>query len=291
MTTRRDCLFGGVAAALVGCGPARAAADPVAVLYAGSLVSLMERGIGPAFARATGGRFEGYPGGSKALAMQIKGHLRRADVFVSASPTADDALTGGANGDLVRWYVRFAQSPLVIGYAPSSRFAGLFRSHPWYEVLAMPGIRIGRTDPALDPKGALTVALMRHAEEVTHRPGLAEAVLGAPDDPAEVRPEPDLIGRLQSGQIDAGFFYSTEVHDLRIPSVALPPDVALAAHYTATVPTDAADPEAGARFVAFLLGRTASGIMRAHGLDTVTPTASDPAAVPASIRLAIAASR
>jgi len=35
-----------------------------------------------------------------------------------------------------------------------------------------------------------------------------------------VLPEETLVGRLQSGQLDAGFFYSTETSDLKIPAFA-----------------------------------------------------------------------
>ena len=265
-------------------GMARAAA--VDVLYAGSLVNLMEHGIGPAFDKATGDTFQGFGGGSNGLANQIKGKLRRADVFISATPKVNDSLMGGANGDWVSWYVTFAQSPLVIGYSPTSKFAADLKSKPWYEVLREPGIRIGRTDAKLDPKGALTVQLLDKAEQVYHRPGLAQAVLGAPDNPAQVRPEENLVGRLQSGQVDVGFFYSTETSDLKIPAIALPPEVALSAVYTVTVVRNAADPDAAARFVDFLLSAPGQAVMREHGLDTVTPSVTgDASKVPAAIHL------
>ena len=265
-------------------------AATVDVLYAGSLVATMERGIKPAFAHATGDRFQGYAGGSNALAMQIRAHLRRADVFVSASPGVNDLLTGPANGGFVTWTVAFARSPLVIGYDPHGRFAAAFRTRPWYEVLETPGIRIGRTDPKLDPKGALTVRLLDHAEQVYHRPGLALAVLGAPENPAEIEPEETLVGRLQSGELDAGFFYSTETADLHIPAVTLPEQVALSAHYTATVLHAAPDPAAAARFVAFLIGPQGEDVLRAHGLDLVRPTLSGTAAdVPPEVATAVAA--
>jgi molybdate/tungstate transport system substrate-binding protein len=45
----------------------------VNVLYAGSLVSLMERGVGPAFTKASGDQFRGYAGGSNKVANEIKG--------------------------------------------------------------------------------------------------------------------------------------------------------------------------------------------------------------------------
>jgi molybdate/tungstate transport system substrate-binding protein len=193
---------------------------------------------------------------------------------------------GAANGEWVAWYITFAQSPLVIGYNPASTFAADLKTKPWYEVLREPGIRIGRTDPKLDPKGALTLQLLAKAEEVYHQPGLAKAVLGAPDNPAQVQPEENLVGRLQSGQIDAGFFYSTETADLKIASIPLPAEVALSAHYTVTMLKDAADPAGAAKFIDFLLSPPGQAIMHEHGLDTVTPNVSgDAAKLPEAIHL------
>jgi molybdate/tungstate transport system substrate-binding protein len=268
--------------------PAIARAEPagaVKVLYAGSLVNLMEHGVGPAFSQAAGGTLLGFAGGSNGLANQIKGKLRQGDVFISANPKVNDDLMGAASGDWVRWYITFARSPLVIGYSASSRFAAELKLKPWYEVLASPGIKIGRTDPKLDPKGKLTVQLLDHAEQVYKSPGLAQKVLGGADNPEQVRPEEDLVGRLQSGQIDVGFFYSTETSDLHIPSIPLPPEVALSAHYTATVLRDAPNSAGAARFIAFLLGAEGRQVMRAHGLDVLKPTLfGDAGAVPALLK-------
>src|SRR5580692_4578330 len=120
-----------------------AAASSVNVLYAGSLVNIMERSVGPAFEQKSGDRFRGYAGGSNKLANEIKGKLRQGDVFISANPKVNNDLTGDANGGWVTWYVSFAQSPLVLGYNPSSKFAAELKTKPWYEVLEEPGIRIG----------------------------------------------------------------------------------------------------------------------------------------------------
>ena len=266
--------------------PGTAAAADVNVLYAGSLVNLMEHGVGAAFDAASGETFHGFAGGSNGLANQIKGKLRRGDVFLSATANVNDTLMGPANGDWVKWYVGFAQSAIVIGINAKSKFAADFKTKPWYEVLREPGIRIGRTDPKLDPKGALTVKRMDHAEEVYHQPGLAKAVLGAPGNPDQVQLEESLVGRLQSGELDAGFFYSTETSDLKIPAIPLPPEVALSAHYTVTVLRDAANPTGAAKFVNFLLSQPGQDVMRAHGLETVKPVVGgDAAAVPGVIHL------
>ena len=132
--------------------------------------------------------------------------------------------------------------------------------------------------------------MLDKAEQVYHQPGLAQAVLGAADNPEQVRPEENLVGRLQSGELDAGFFYSTETTDLHIPAVTLPPDVALQARYSATVLADAPDPTGGARFVAFLLGPAGEALMRAHGLEVMPPTLSgDTASVPEAVRAVLQA--
>jgi molybdate/tungstate transport system substrate-binding protein len=265
------------------------AAGSVAVLYAGSLVNLMERSIGPAFDRASGDRFEGYAGGSQQLAQQIKAGLRRADVFISSAPAVNRSLMGTANGDRVSWYITFARSPLVIGYNPASRFAAEFKSEPWYRVLSEPGIRIGRTDPKLDPKGARTIALMDRAEAFYKIPGLARRVLGAPDNPAQVLPEEALVGRLQSGQLDAGFFYSTEVSDAKIPAVRPPPAITPQAVYTVTILRDAPDPNGAERFVAYLLGAPGRNLMTEHGLVPEEPALTGAAAgAPPDIRMLLA---
>jgi molybdate/tungstate transport system substrate-binding protein len=269
--------------------PAYSAGD-VNVLYAGSLVNLMEHGVGPAFNKATGDQFRGYAGGSVGLANQIKGRLRRGDVFISANPKVNSALMGTTNGDWVKWYIAFAQSPLVIGYSPSSKFAADFKTKPWYQVLMQPGIRIGRTDPKLDPKGSLTLALMNKAETFYKSPGLAQKVLGAPDNPEQVLPEETLVGRLQSGQLDAGFFYSTETADARIPALSLPPAITPKAVYTATILRNAPNPAGAERFVGFLLGGDGRELLKAHGLTLQRPTvAGDANAVPQDIKAIVKA--
>ena len=277
-------------AVLLSRSPAALAAGPVNVLYAGSLVNLMEHGIGPAFNSATGNTFQGFAGGSGLLANQIKGKLRQGDVFVSASPKVNASLKGSANGEWVSWYIGFAQSPLVIGYNPNSRFAADFKTKPWYQVLMQPGIRIGRTDPKLDPKGALTLELLKHAEARYNTPGLAQKILGAPENPAQVLPEETLVGRLQSGQLDVGFFYSTETSDAKIPAIALPADVAPKASYTVTILRNAPNPAGAEQFVTFLLGPDGQKLMKQHGLSLQKPTVTgDASQMPANVRALVKA--
>ena len=270
---------------LAALAPVRAADNTVNVLYAGSLVNLMERSVGPAFEQQGGDRFQGFAGGSTKLANEIKGKLRSGDVFVSASTKADEQLMGQENGDWVSWYVAFAESPLVIGYNPASRFVNDLKSKSWYEVLADPGLKLGRTDPKLDPKGALTIELLKRAEAFYSKPGLSQQILGAPDNPTQVLPEETLIGRLQSGQIDVGFFYSTETTDAKISAIKLPVEITPKAHYTISILRDTPNATGAEGFVSFLLGPNGRAILQEHGLELLEPSLSgDVNAVPAAVR-------
>src|SRR5438552_17530247 len=87
--------------------PTAAAKSKVAVAYAGSLVSLMEKKVGPAFTQATGYPYQGEGKGSSALANEIKGKLSFPDIFISASPAVNTTLMGAANGNYVSWDVPF----------------------------------------------------------------------------------------------------------------------------------------------------------------------------------------
>jgi molybdate/tungstate transport system substrate-binding protein len=181
---------------------------------------------------------------------------------------------GATNGDHVTWYVNFAESPLMIGYNPQSRFAAQFKTKRWDEVLQEPGIRIGRTDPKLDPKGAFTVEMMNRAAELYHQPDLVQKTLGAAENPEQVLPEETLVGRLQSGQLDAGFFYSTETSDLKIPALRPAPELQAKASYTLTILSDAPNREGASSFADFLLSATGRELLKQHGVDVIKPTVS-----------------
>jgi len=256
----------------------------VSVIYAGSLVDLMENDIGPAFEKATGYGFKGYGGGSTEDASSIKSGVREEDVFVSASPSADKLLEGAHNGHWVSWYTTWARSPLVLGYDPSTSYGRqLAAGKPWYTVLGENGILVGRTDPKLDPKGVLTVEALEEAAKKLHDPPLTTALASFP-----VYPETALVGRLQSGQLDAGFFYSVEAAAAHFPTVSLSP-VTRSAPYTVTVLAHSKDRAGAAAFVEYLLSSTHADTLKASGLQPITPPAfsGEAAAVPASLRAVV----
>lgn len=308
-------------ALLAGCGSSAgstSAKGAVNVAYAGSLVNLMEHKLGPAFQAATGYTYQGKGAGSTALANQIKGQLLTPDVFISASNAAYDTLQGDANGNLVRWHAVFAGTAMVIGYSAQSQFksqldAAAAGTTPWYTVLETPRLRLGRTDPALDPKGVNTIFTLQLAEIYYTQPGLTQKILGANNNPAQIFPEETLVARLGAGQLDAGFFYLNEAKDAGLPTITLPSQINLGdpaqktyytqAHYTnaqgkkqtgapilysITIPATVKN-EAGAEaFVQYLLTGGGQQIFHDAGvLPSPVVLTGDPSTVPAGLRAII----
>lgn len=192
----------------------------------------MENGLGPAFSTATGYEYRGEAHGSLGAARLIRDHLRTPDVFISADPAVNEnVLMGSENEDLVTWFVTLASSQLVLAYHPKSRFAADFEAAaagntPWYEVLEKPGLRFGRGDPTIDPKGYRTLFLFDLAGKHYRRPEIPR-LLGDPLNPAQVLPEVSLLARIESGQFDAGIFYKHEIVAQKLPFVSFPPEINL----------------------------------------------------------------
>jgi molybdate/tungstate transport system substrate-binding protein len=239
---------------------------PVDVLSAGSLQDLLQQQVGPAFQKATGYTLDDTSMGSGALANGIKGGTLQGDVFISASPAVNKTLEGSADGNWVSWYASFGSSPLVLGYNPSSKFARDLRTMPWYDVVDQPGFLIGRTDPATDPKGVLAVTALGKAAKAHDMPGL-NAIASST---SNVYPETSLVGQLQAGQLDAGFFYGVEAAAADIKTVPLS-GTNLAGVYTLTVLNRAPHEAAARSFVAFLLGKDGQRILEKNGIVAITP--------------------
>jgi len=248
-------------------GPAPA--GTVRVLYAGSLVNLM-KDVGPAFDQADGGSLQGESAGSDALVNEIKGKVKQADVFISASTSANSGLMGGKNGDWESWYASFASAPLVIAYNPKSKFANDLKTKPWAEVVKEPGFTLGSTDPKLDPKGKLAAKALRIEKIST--------------DKIKVFPEEQLLARLASGNLDAGFFYSSEAKDDKLPTVSLG-GIHLAATYTVSVLNRAPNASGGQAFVKYLLSAPGKALVTRHGLTLQSVTvAGTTSAIPGDLR-------
>jgi molybdate/tungstate transport system substrate-binding protein len=201
----------------------------VQVLYAGSLGAVLEKTVGPEFEKSSGLTYQGEGQGSLGAAKMIFDGLRSPDVFISADAAVNDKVLMTLGKKLTDWYVTFASSAMVLGYNPNSKFKAIFEQVqagklPWYEALKTPGLKLGRTDPNLDPKGYRALFLFHLAEGYYHKNDLM-ALLGDAANPAQIFPEPELLIRMESGQLDAGFFYRHEVVAHKVPFIELPKEI------------------------------------------------------------------
>ncbi|MGC2486114.1 MAG: extracellular solute-binding protein [Acidimicrobiales bacterium] len=242
------------------------ASGTVDVLYAGSFLDLMEQQIDPAFHKATGYTVSGFSAGSTALATEISGGTQVGDVFISASPAVNASLEGSANGNWVSSYKEFGNSPLVLGYNPKSKFAKDLQTKPWYEVVDLPGFLLGRTDPTTDPKGVLAVDALTGVALSYDQPNLAPLA----STQSNIFEETTLVGDLQAGQLDAGFFYGVEAAAAHLKTVPLV-GTQLSGQYTVAILNRAPHEAAAKAFVKFLLGPAGQKILKNNGVTPIVP--------------------
>jgi molybdate/tungstate transport system substrate-binding protein len=205
------------------------AADAFRVAYAGSMGVVMDRFIGPEFAKANGVEYQGIGQGSYGLARQLEGKLLQADVFVAITPGPIDILK---KAGMIGPAVPVASTEVVIAYSPKSRFVPDFEAaaqgkKPWYAVLQAPGLRFGRTDPATDPQGQNIIFTMLLAQSFYRQPGLADRILGDYQNPQQLFAEPSLLSRLEAGQLDASSGYLSAARSHHLPFIKLPDEINL----------------------------------------------------------------
>jgi molybdate/tungstate transport system substrate-binding protein len=203
---------------------------PLQVAYAGSMGSMMDAGVKPAVAKSLNAEMQGRAQGSTGLANLIVAGSIRPDVFISVTPGPMRTVlkAGKANNA-----IPIARTEMVIAYSPKSQFAsdlakpGGAGAKPWWQILETPGLRFGRTDPNTDPQGLNIIFTMQLAADYYHQPDLADKILGPQINPQQIFQEPDVMARLQAGQLDASSAYKTQPGALGLPFLSLPKEINL----------------------------------------------------------------
>jgi molybdate/tungstate transport system substrate-binding protein len=202
------------------------------VAYAGSMGSMMQGPVARTVASSLGVTLRGRGQGSDALAQLISGGTIAADAFIPVTPGPMMTVLRAGKASIG---VPIARTEMVIAYNPRGRFANAFRdaasgkreAAPWYEILRSPGLRFGRSDPAVDPQGRNIIFTLQLAERHYHKPGLADAILGQTINPKQIFAEATIEARLQSGELDAAAAYKTQPGAFGLPFVTLPDAVNL----------------------------------------------------------------
>jgi molybdate/tungstate transport system substrate-binding protein len=232
-----------------GSGSASKPTGTVNVAYASSLEYLNEKVISPAFTTAEGYKFVGTGAASGTLSSEIAAGEIHPNVFESV---------GGDNitplfPKFTSWYVQYAGTSMVVAYNPNSKYASQFKAiadgkqplQSLFTLLQTPGLKLGRTDPSVDPQGRDFVYMLELAQAYYHLPAdTVSNILGGPPGDLtspQIYAESALDSTLQSGQLDASSAFITQAIELHLDYIPLPTainlgDASLASQYaTATI--------------------------------------------------------
>ena len=207
------------------------------------------------------------------------------------------------------WYAGFVTNAITFVYTDKSKFAGDITAKNWYQILARPGVQIGRSNPDTDPSGYQTVQMLDLAGKYYKQPGLSDAILANAPKTNMRTTETELIAALQSGQIDYLAIYLSDARQHKFKYLGLPPQINLAdakyssfyaqgsAHtangvlaarpivYAVTIPQNAAHKEWATKYLQYLLGKNGQRVMAANGFGTVHKAlASDMGKLPAELK-------
>jgi molybdate/tungstate transport system substrate-binding protein len=273
------------------------------VAYASSLEYLNEQVAGPAFTKATGYGYSGFGASSGDLETDIASGEIHPNVFQSV---------GGDNMTPLfpthtKWYIQYAGTEMVVAYNPNGKYGSQFKAIAdgtkplsyLFTSLQTPGLKLGRTDPNIDPQGRDFIYMLQLAQKFFNLPSDTVAkILGTTDYASASSPqiyaESSLDATLQSGELDAASAFVTHATELHLSYIPLLPQInlccsAYASFYkTASItvksgtkhgspqviditligtPTDA-----GIAFVKYTLSPAGLAIYKAGGFTVLTPT-------------------
>jgi molybdate/tungstate transport system substrate-binding protein len=216
----------------------------------------------------------------------------------------------GGSKPYANWYIGFVSNQITLAYTSHSKGASQLTASNWYQVVAQPGVHIGRSNPAADPSGYQFLQMLQLANAYYNDAGLSAAVLNNSPDSSVAETETSLLAALQSGQIDYLAIYKSNALEDHLNYIKLPDqinlsDPAMAAAYGQvtvnggslgeltgkpiiyglTIPTNAPDTVLGQAFVKFVLSTKGQAIMASEGFVSISPSlASSQGKVPASIQ-------
>jgi molybdate/tungstate transport system substrate-binding protein len=286
--------------------PASAAATgSVSLADASSLSYLNDHVVGPAFKSADSYGYSSQANSSGALETDIASGEIHPGVFESVG---GDNITP-LEPKFTSWYVQYAGTSMVLAYNPNSKYASQFKafadgSKPLsglFTLLETPGLKLGRTDPNIDPQGRDFIYMLELAQKYYHLPSDTVAkILGTSDfgtaSSSEIYAESSLDSTLQSGQLDASSAFITQAIELHLDYIPLPTQInlgsaALDSYYSANSAvtitgnvTKHGSPQviditiigtpspADLAFVEYTLSATGLAEYKAGGFTMITPT-------------------
>ena len=152
------------------------------------------------------------------------------------------------------WCLAFCSNKIVLCYTNNSRYSDMINGDNWYKVLLMPGVKVGFSNPTLDPCGYRALSILylsslayncseiwdelvkRHlgnlkvkANSTGHYIYLPRELSYIPGGKLVLRSKSvDLIGLLEGGMLDYAFEYKSVAREHGLRYVELPSGLNLA---------------------------------------------------------------
>ncbi|MDQ7031301.1 MAG: tungstate ABC transporter substrate-binding protein WtpA [Desulfonauticus sp.] len=172
--------------------------------------------------------------GSRACARKITELGKKADIMASADYKVISNLL---MPNYANFNVLFATNEMAIAYTTHSKYANEINAQNWTDIFLKPGVKIGHSNPNLDPCGYRAVLVTKLAGIYYHKPNFYNQLLGYGDyytngeekkDKIIVRPkETDLLGLLEAGSIDYLYIYKSVAKQHHLKYITLPAQVNL----------------------------------------------------------------
>jgi molybdate/tungstate transport system substrate-binding protein len=172
--------------------------------------------------------------GSRAAARKISEIGKKADVMASADYKVIDNLLIPKNA---KFNAQFATNEMAIAFTPDSKYANEINSENWPEVFLRDGVKVGHSNPNMDPCGYRSILVTKLAEKHYKMDGFYDKLFGYGEsykvgeenkDKVIVRPkETDLLGLIEAKAYDYLYIYKSVAEQHGLKYITLPKEVSL----------------------------------------------------------------
>lgn len=172
--------------------------------------------------------------GSRACARKITEIHKPADVMASAAYKVIDNLL---IPEYAKFNAQFVTNEMAIAYTEHSKYSKEISAKNWTDIFMKKDVKIGHSNPNLDPCGYRSMLVTKLAEKYYKKEGFYDKLLGYGESYENgeetkgkviVRPkETDLLGLLEAGAYDYLYIYKSVAEQHGLKYIVLPPEVSL----------------------------------------------------------------
>lgn len=160
--------------------------------------------------------------GSVESAKKISELNKYCDIFISADYfVIDEYLIP----KYATWNIKFASNEIVIAYTKNSKMSDKINSSNFWNILLNENIRIGKSDPNLDPCGYRTVLSLKLAD-IFYFQKISKNILTKKNNITRPK-EVDLLALLESNEVDYVFIYRSVAEQYNLKIIKLPDEINL----------------------------------------------------------------